>query len=509
MQDSCADLDSSGLVDVQDLLLLLAAFGTSADGDTGGDGTTDVSDLLVLLSAFGQASCDPNGGNAAEAFVTCADVSQPDVTPTQCYDNVGADVPLWMDRSYAWIDGPNDVLMGGWTYFRVSLEPQAGAPCSDPANPNQNGREGGFNGNIAKPATVAICCANHCGSVNTPIDQDVTTANPQSTLTWVVHPGTFAITGHGGEPCTFFETAIPAGDYTFCCSTCWGSGLFLSSPDVVLEVGNACDSLNANDYSSWSAMANDGWTHDTTGDAQLSDMTHAGVANSCQEGSNWFGWSHNAEVGRLSYVMPAAGTGTVDFGNCWGDPGNVVLYVDDVEVARAGPNEQHVLATIVFQAGSVLAIQDEGQNSVAKLSSTTLDCTGDSAACSPTTTVTVLGSTDTEMDSNGVCCCCGQPSWFELAELKLFDADGNNIAPTASVVDLLLTPSNPDNVAVITDGEIFDWSADRFVVWQNSVSEDTCRFPLNDIQKTCPLVSCCAPPPPLSGTDYTSGLLHY
>jgi hypothetical protein len=163
----------------------------------------------------------------------------------------------------------------------------------------------------------------------------------------------------------------------------------------------------------------------------------------------------------------------------------------------------------VFQAGSTLAIQDEGQNSVAKLSSITLDCTGDSPVCSPATTITVMGSTDTEMDSNGVCCCCGQPSWFELAELKLFDADGNNIAPTASVVDLLLTPSNPDNVAVITDGEIFDWSADRFVVWQNSVSEDTCRFPLNDIQKACPLVSCCAPPPPLSGTDYMSGLLHY
>ena len=100
------DLNGDEATNVEDLLLLLAAFGTSSDGDTGGDGTTDVSDLLVLLSAFGQSSCDPNGGNAAEAFVTCADVSQPDVTPTQCYDNVGADVPLWMDRSYAWIDGP-------------------------------------------------------------------------------------------------------------------------------------------------------------------------------------------------------------------------------------------------------------------------------------------------------------------------------------------------------------------------------------------------------------------
>merc|ERR1711959_314813 len=47
------------------------------------------------------------------------------------------------------------------------------------------------------------------------------------------------------------------------------------------------------------------------------------------------------------------------------------------------------------------------------------------------------------------------------------DATGANVAPTAASVELLLQPSNPDLVGVITDGEIFDWSANRFVVWQN------------------------------------------
>ena len=164
--------------------------------------------------------------------------------------------------------------------------------------------------------------------------------------------------------------------------------------------------------------------------------------------------------------MPAAGTGTVDFGNCWGDPGNVVLYVDGTEVARAGPNQKHVTATIVFQPGSVLSIQDEGSNSVAMLSSVTLQCTGDSPPCDGTTTVTIAGSTSTEMNNAGTCCCCGQPQWFELAELKLFTADGTNVAPQASAVDLLLQPSNPGDVGVITDGQI--WPAGTFVVWQNS-----------------------------------------
>ena len=68
--------------------------------------------------------------SAASVNIDCSMVSQPDVTPTQCYDNVEPNTPLWMDRAYAWTDGPSDMIGGGWTYFRVSLEPQAGAPCA-------------------------------------------------------------------------------------------------------------------------------------------------------------------------------------------------------------------------------------------------------------------------------------------------------------------------------------------------------------------------------------------
>ena len=245
--------------------------------------------------------------------------------------------------------------------------------------------------------------------------------------------------------------------------------MFITAAGEGTEEGSACDSLNANDYSSWDTMASNGWSHETSGDAHLSDMTHSGVANSCQEGSNWFGWDHNPNVGVLSYTMPAAGTGTVDFGNCWNTPNSwCVLYIGGEKVGWAEPMEQHVISDIVFQAGDVLELKDEGANSVCKLSSLDLTCTGDGAACPETTTVTVVGSTATEMDSNGACCCCGQPRWFELAELKLFNMAGENVAPIATAVDLLLEPSNPDDVGVITDGDVFDWSSGKFVVWQNS-----------------------------------------
>jgi hypothetical protein len=63
-----ADLDANTAVDVGDLLLLLAAFGTSADGDIDGNGSTDVSDLLALLGNFGAAGCTTEPG--AQTFVT-------------------------------------------------------------------------------------------------------------------------------------------------------------------------------------------------------------------------------------------------------------------------------------------------------------------------------------------------------------------------------------------------------------------------------------------------------
>ena len=68
--DVCADLDASGMVDVTDLLAMLGAFGTNADGDTNGDGATDVTDLLSLLAAFGSASCTPGG--AVQATDVCS-----------------------------------------------------------------------------------------------------------------------------------------------------------------------------------------------------------------------------------------------------------------------------------------------------------------------------------------------------------------------------------------------------------------------------------------------------
>jgi len=47
------DLDGNGMVDVQDLLLVLEYYGDEDGGDTDGNGLTDVNDLLIVVAAFG------------------------------------------------------------------------------------------------------------------------------------------------------------------------------------------------------------------------------------------------------------------------------------------------------------------------------------------------------------------------------------------------------------------------------------------------------------------------
>ena len=50
------DLDGSGIVDVNDLLTLLSAYGTGDQGDCDGDIDTDVTDLLLLIEAWGECA---------------------------------------------------------------------------------------------------------------------------------------------------------------------------------------------------------------------------------------------------------------------------------------------------------------------------------------------------------------------------------------------------------------------------------------------------------------------
>ena len=46
------DLNANGIVDVEDLLIVISGWGTP-DGDANGDGVTNISDILVVISVWG------------------------------------------------------------------------------------------------------------------------------------------------------------------------------------------------------------------------------------------------------------------------------------------------------------------------------------------------------------------------------------------------------------------------------------------------------------------------
>ena len=136
------------------------------------------------------------------------------------------------------------------------------------------------------------------------------------------------------------------------------------------------DAINANDYSSWSAMQAAGWTWDDAGDEESNgccfpgsaDRGTRGAHNTGQDcGSSYFNWAANEKVGTLSLVLPVSGNGLVDFGDC--SIGMVSLAINGVQVETASPHTDSVVASIKFQAGDVLTLQDVSGGSIIRLNS--------------------------------------------------------------------------------------------------------------------------------------------
>ena len=74
----------------------------------------------------------------------------------------------------------------------------------------------------------------------------------------------------------------------------------------------------------------------------------------------------NSGVGSISTTLTASGSAKLYFGNCWAF-GSVKVYLDDIEIASAGPAE-HKTVAFDFQIGAVLSIHDEGENSIIQIS---------------------------------------------------------------------------------------------------------------------------------------------
>eukprot|EP00947_MAST-08B_sp_MAST-8B-sp1_P000266 g266.t1 len=180
-----------------------------------GDLTADTSVALQAAAGAGARSGHYDGSPTmftdaqAGAGAACGKFSS---SQGNCFEPRGGHT-LWNNRNYAWRGAPGGLLTGGenWVYQRVNLN---GGPVG--------GREGGFDGTLKKPAKVAVCLANHCGRTNVPDDA-------YQSLRWSKISGSgYAISNHGGSPCTFWQADAQAGRLRVSGSGCWASGLFFN-----------------------------------------------------------------------------------------------------------------------------------------------------------------------------------------------------------------------------------------------------------------------------------------
>jgi hypothetical protein len=133
------------------------------------------------------------------------------------------------------------------------------------------------------------------------------------------------------------------------------------------------DGINANDYTSLAAMQAVGWA--TT--FEKHKMNGQGNVARCNpDGNNFYGWTDEQRPGNLTLTLPATGTGTVSFGNCFyqSQPNyNCVLSIGGVVKYSAG-DETDMTVPIAFQVGDVLKLDDEG-NAICKIMSIHLEPT--------------------------------------------------------------------------------------------------------------------------------------
>ena len=147
--------------------------------------------------------------------------------------------------------------------------------------------------------------------------------------------------------------------------------LLISSESCPEDTGKCeslmiCNDMKCNDIVGSQSEIIPGWTNDglDAGPWRLPKWDY--VWEVCGKDEAWYGWKLHSGVGSISTTFTASGSAELSFGNCWAF-GTVQVYLDDIEIASAGPIE-HKAVVFDFQTGAVLSIHDEGDNSIIQIS---------------------------------------------------------------------------------------------------------------------------------------------
>ena len=133
-----------------------------------------------------------------------------------------------------------------------------------------------------------------------------------------------------------------------------------------------CVDLRLSDVSSRKVMEENGWRFKHIGQT----VSRAGVRDDkCGSGS-WYGWkNYDAnEAGSLSVTFVESGSGTLTFGNCWGQD-TVDVYFDGEKISSAKVNELEQKASFEFKEKNTLELRTEGKG-IMKINSLEISCSG-------------------------------------------------------------------------------------------------------------------------------------
>ena len=133
-----------------------------------------------------------------------------------------------------------------------------------------------------------------------------------------------------------------------------------------------CTDLRFTDVSSKKVMENNGWTFKDIGRV----FVRSGIRDEECGSDSWYGWkSPGSNVGgSVSVTFVGSGSGTLTYGNCWGQD-MVDVYFNDSKIASASVNELKKEVRFEFQERTTLEIRTEGKG-IVKIDSLAISCSG-------------------------------------------------------------------------------------------------------------------------------------
>ena len=134
-----------------------------------------------------------------------------------------------------------------------------------------------------------------------------------------------------------------------------------------------CDDMRLRDVSSREVMTKNGWKFKNIGQT----VSRSGGPRDDTCGSQtWYGWKNyeTNEAGSVSVTFVESGSGTLTYGNCWGQD-TVDVYFKGEKISSANVNELEQKTSFDFKEKTTLEIRTEGKG-ILKINELKITCSG-------------------------------------------------------------------------------------------------------------------------------------